>query len=91
MLAHLLFCSFLSSQELLIRLTDEGDPFFLFTLAMAEEDFQGWVHTMVVRFPVPGPNRDWNGASNLFLSVCLLAAAWHPLSCPRSVTVSHES
>ncbi len=28
-------------QELLIRLTDDSDPFFLFTLALGEGDFQG--------------------------------------------------
>ena len=28
-------------QELLVRLTDEADPFFLFTLALDETDFQG--------------------------------------------------
>ena len=27
-------------QELLVRLTDERDPFFLYTLALGEEDFQ---------------------------------------------------
>ena len=33
--------SVFSSQELVVRLTDETDPFFLFTLALGEEDFQG--------------------------------------------------
>lgn len=28
-------------KELVVRLTDETDPFFLFTLALGEEDFQG--------------------------------------------------
>lgn len=30
------------TQELLVRLTDETDPFFLYTLALGEADFQGW-------------------------------------------------
>lgn len=29
-------------QELLVRLTDESDPFFLYSLALGEDDFQGW-------------------------------------------------
>lgn len=27
-------------QELMVRLTDESDPFFLFTLTINEDDFQ---------------------------------------------------
>ena len=29
------------AQELIVRLTDEADPFFLYTLALGEADFQG--------------------------------------------------
>jgi len=28
-------------QNLVIRLTDEKDPFFLYTLSLGEDDFQG--------------------------------------------------
>lgn len=31
----------ISRKELVVRLTDEKDPFFLFTLRLAEDDFQG--------------------------------------------------
>ena len=30
-------------QELVVRLTDEKDLFFLYTLKLTEEDFQRWV------------------------------------------------
>ena len=35
-------CVNCSLQELIVRLTDENDPFFLFNLALGEEDFQGY-------------------------------------------------
>lgn len=32
-------------QELIVRVTDESDPFFLFNLSLGEADFQGCVPT----------------------------------------------
>ena len=35
-------------KELIVRLTNESDPFFLYTLSLSEEDFQRCIHDLLI-------------------------------------------